>query len=207
MKNLSLVLNIVLLIAVITLYVLYFTGNNKPENKSSAGDSTLVGDVRVAYINSDTVLKYYDYFQVNKEKLEAKSQKLNDDYRQRAVGLQSEFSNYQRSVSSMTYGQVKAAEEDLAKKQQNLQLYEQSLAQQFMREEQALNQDLYARVTKFITKYSADNGIHLVLKFDPSSDVLYGNSGIDITQEVIKGLNEEYKTETANAAAAEPAKK
>jgi outer membrane protein len=206
MKNLSLVLNIVLLIAVIALYVLFFTGS-KSAIKSSSADTTVIGDVKIAYINSDSVLKYYNYFKQNSEKLETKSKKLKDDYRQRAMGLQSEFSNYQRSVNSMTYGQVKAAEDDLAKKQQNLQMYEQSLTQELMREEQQLTMELYERITKFIRKYSTEKGIHLVLKFDPTSDVLYGNAGIDITQDVIKGLNEDYQADSTTAASPDAGKK
>jgi outer membrane protein len=41
----------------------------------------------------------------------------------------------------------------------------------------------------------------MVLKFDPSSDLLYGGDALDITQQVIKGLNETYKQETATAKA------
>jgi len=34
-----------------------------------------------------------------------------------------------------------------------------------------------------------------VLKFDRSSDVLYGGQRLEITQDVIKGLNEAYQME------------
>jgi outer membrane protein len=206
MKNLSLVLNIVLLIAVIILYVLYFSGN-KPAGKSNTNDSTAIGELKIAFINADTVLKYYDYLKINKDKLEAKTKKLDQDYRNRAMGLQSEISNYQRSVNSMTYGQVKAAEEDLAKKQQNLQMYQQTLTQQLMQDEAELNRALYERVTAYLKKYGSDKGLHLVLKYDPSSDMLYGTQAIDITQDVIQGLNEDFKTEGSVPADTTAAKK
>jgi outer membrane protein len=60
---------------------------------------------------------------------------MDQDYRNRAMGLQNEIAAYQRNVSNMTLGQVKAVEEDLGKKQQNLQMYQQSLSQQLMEEE------------------------------------------------------------------------
>ena len=95
----------------------------------------------------------------------------------------------------MTFGQAKATEEDLGKKQQNLQMYQQTLSQQLMDEEAKLNRDLYERVTAYLKKYGEEKGLQVVLKFDPSSDVLYGGKALDITDDVIAGLNEDYKGE------------
>jgi outer membrane protein len=154
-----------------------------------------LSDLKIAYINADTVLKYYEYLKVNKQQLEAKSQKLGADFRNRAQGLQNEFNAYQRSVNSMTIGQVKATEENLAKKQQNLQMYQQTLEQQLMQEEANLQKQLYDRITAFLKTYSAEKGLQVVLKFDPTSDMLYGGNALDISQDVINGLNDSYKTE------------
>jgi outer membrane protein len=198
MKNLSLVLNIVLLVAVVVLFYLHFSGP-KSQTAASGSDSSLAYDMKIAYINSDTVLKYYDYLKVNKEKLEAKGKKLNDDYRNRVLSLQNEIQAYQRNVSSMTLGQARSAEEDLGKKQQNLQMYEQSLAQQMMQEENKLNKELYERITAFLKTYGKEKGLQVVLKYDQTSDVLFGNEPLDISQDVIKGLNDAYKTEKVKA--------
>jgi outer membrane protein len=198
MKNLSLVLNIVLLVAVLVLFYLHFSGP-KTQSAVSGTDSSAAYDFKIAYINSDTVLKYYDYWKVNREKLEGKGKKLNDDYRNRVLALQSEIQAYQRNVSSMTLGQARSAEEDLGKKQQNLQLYEQSLSQQMMQEQGKLNEELYDRITSFLKTYGKEKGLQVVLKYDQTSDVLFGNDPLDISQDVIKGLNEAYKTENAKA--------
>ncbi|MGC1240591.1 MAG: OmpH family outer membrane protein [Chryseosolibacter sp.] len=199
MKNLSLILNIVLLVAVIILYVLHFS-SPKVQSTSSPSDTSAV-NLKIAYINSDSVLKHYDYLKVNREQLEAKTKKMDQDLRNRTVGLQNEITAYQRNVSAMTLGQARAAEEDLGKKQQNLQLYQQSLQQQLMQEEAKLNKELYDRITNFLKDYGQEKGLQVVLKFDPTSDVLYGGAGLDITQDVIKGLNESYQSEKKGPAA------
>lgn len=193
MKNLSLILNIVLLVAVIILYVLHFSGR-KIESSSSPSDTSTF-DLKIAYINSDSVLKHYEYLKVNREHLETKTKKMDQDLRNRTEGLRNEINAYQRNVSAMTLGQARATEEDLGKKQQNLQLYQQSLQQQLMQEEARLNKELYDRITVFLKKYGQERGLQVVLKFDPTSDVLYGGAGLDITPEVIKRLNEEYQVE------------
>jgi outer membrane protein len=197
MKNLSLVLNIVLLIAVGVLYFLQFSGS-KPGSVAASNDTTSINS-NIAYINSDTVLKYYDYLKVNKDQLEAKTKQMDQDYQNRANGLRNEIAAYQRNVNSMTLGQVKATEEDLGKKQQNLQLYQQTLSQQLMEEESKLNKALYDRITAFLKTYGEEKGLQVVLKYDPTSDVLYGNTALDITKDVIAGLNANYQQEKTAA--------
>lgn len=192
MKNLSLILNAVLLVAVAVLFYLHFTSNSPKKADSTDGPT---GNLIVAYVNSDSLVKNYDYMEDTKTVLEAKAKNLDLDLNNRANTLRSEIAAYQRNVSSMTIGQAKALEEDLGKKQQNLQMYQQTLGQQLAAEEAKVNKELYDRVTTFIKTYSEENGIQVVLKFDPTSDMLYGKSGLDITKAVIDGLNEEYIAE------------
>ena len=193
MKNLSLILNVVLLVAVVILYVLHFS-SKEVRSTSSSSDTSIV-NLQLAYINSDSVLEHYEYLKVNRGQIESKSKKMEQDLRNRTVGLENEISAYQRNVSSMTLGQVRAVEEDLGKKQRNLQMYQESLQQQLMQEQARLQKELYDRITGFLKVYGEKKGLQVVLKFDPTSDVLYGGAGLDITDDVIKGLNEAYVAE------------
>ncbi|HEY5690533.1 MAG TPA: OmpH family outer membrane protein [Cyclobacteriaceae bacterium] len=198
MKNFSLVINIVLALAVAVLYYLHFA--TKPASGSNAGASSgYSGDLKLAYINSDTVLKYYDYFKVSREKLEAKGKQMDTDFRNRAQGLQREISNYQNTVANLTIGQARALEEDLTKKQQNLRVYQESLAQELSIEESNLNQELYRNITTYLKDYGTQNGIQIVFKFDPSSDLLFVGDSLNITNDIIKGLNESYSKNTSPA--------
>ncbi len=192
MKNLSLILNIVLFAAVAVLYYLHFS-TQKSSSKST--EISAPKDLNIAYINSDSVLKYYDYFKVNRDKLESKGKKLDQDLRNRAQSFQNDYEAYQRNVSNLTIGQAKAVEEDLAKKQQNLQLYQQSLSQEMSVEEGKMTQELYKRVTDHLKVYGEQNGLQIVLKYDPTSDVLFGGPSLDITKQVVDGLNKEYASE------------
>jgi outer membrane protein len=190
MKNISIVLNIVLLVAVGVLYYLQFSGN-KPAAASS--DTTVPSDIKIAYVNADTLSKYYDYLKETRDVMEAKTKRMDQDFQKRAQGLQNEFAAYQRNVNNMTLGQVKATEEDLAKKQQNLQMYQQRLSQEVMQDEARINKELYDKVTAYLQTYGKEKGIQVILKFDPSSDVLYSSDALDVTQDVLKGLNDTYK--------------
>jgi outer membrane protein len=193
MKNVSLVLNAVLLLAVAVLYYLHFSS---PKATTAGGNGgVLLQDAKIAYINSDSVLKYYEYLTVNRTELESRSLQMEQDFRNRAQSLQNDVAAYQRNVNSMTFGQAKAVEEDLTKKQQNLQMYQQKLQQDLAIEEGKLNKELYDRITAFLKDYAKQNDLQVVLKYDPTSDVLFGGETLDITKPVIDGLNSAYKNE------------
>lgn len=196
MKNLSLALNAVLLIAVAVLYYLHFSSDRPAPIPTDGKASTL----KLAYINSDTVLKYYDYYKTTLTQLENKSKTLDQDYRNRAQSLQNDINSYQRNLGNMTIGQAKAAEEQLAAKQQNLRVHQERLSQELMSEEAKVTEELYKKVTSYLKKYGEANGLEIVMKFNPGSDVLYGSNNLDISMEVVKGLNEDYKNELATPA-------
>ena len=190
MKNLSLILNVVLLIAVGALYFMHFSEN--PDKEQETPEEKTSVEYTVAYINSDTVLQNYDYFKKIQKDLQDKQAKFEADVQNRAQGLQREVSDYQQNAGNLTINQAKALEESLMQKQQNLQLYQQRLAQDLMTEENKVNQELYKRITEFLKDYGQKNDLQMVVKFNQGSDVLFATDGMDITRDVISGLNQEY---------------
>jgi outer membrane protein len=190
MKNLPIALSSISLLAVGILYFLHFS----PKNSSSGSSSQVTpGDFQMAYINSDSVLKHYEFVKVNMEKLEAKGKKLDQDLQNRAQSLQNDINAYQRNYGNMTIGQAKAVEEDLSKKRQNLELYQRGLEQDIMTEQSAMTEELYKKITAYLKDYAEQKQLQVVFKYNPGSDLLYGGAAIDVTNEVIAGLNEIYK--------------
>jgi outer membrane protein len=198
-KNLSLILNIVLAIAVIILYVLHFSSKPAPGAAGSfdaAPTSLFTADgLTIAYINSDSLLQNYEFFKDMEKKMEERQQKLNREYQNRAQGLQNEIENFQRTANNMTMSQARAIEEDLRRKQQNLMVYQESLAQELMQEENKINTELYDKLSDYLKDYGKNKGLQLVLTYQKGSGVLYANDSMNITQDVIKGLNDAYLVE------------
>lgn len=199
MKNLSLILNIVLAVAVIVLYVLHFSskpasGPGVSYDGAPASLFTAEG-LTIAYVNSDSLLRNYEFFKEMEKKMEERQQKLNREYQNRAQGLQNEIENFQRTANNMTMSQARAIEEDLRRKQQNLMVYQESLAQELMQEENKINTELYDKVSDYLQDYGKNKGLQLVLTYQKGSGVLYANDSMNITQDVIKGLNDAYVRE------------
>jgi outer membrane protein len=198
-KNISLVLNIVLLVAVAVLFYLQFSNQTQIEDIESSGK--LDKDLSVAYINSDSLLNNYEFFNDLAEQLQTKRQRLEAEYQNRAQGLQSEIEQFRRNVNNMTIGQGRAVEEDLMKKQQNLMQYQEQLTQQLLQEEAQLNEKLYAKVSDYLKTYGKQNDLKLVLTYQKGSGVLYADDSLNITEQVIGGLNQEYQNDNATTPA------
>ncbi len=203
MKHVSLILNVVLLIAVVVLYILHF--NAKPEQVTERGETTHT-ELDVAYVNSDSLLNNYEFVKELSGKLESTRSKLEKEYENRARGLQSEIQSFQASVNNMTIGQARAVEEDLVKKEQNLRQYQERLNMQFMQEESKVQEEIYNKVSDYLKDYAKNNNLQLVLTYQKGSGVLFANEGLNITDAVVKGLNDAYnkkdsavKSDTAKA--------
>jgi len=199
-NNLSIVLNVVLLVAVVVLYILHFTGSASKEESGLSNVKMDPGNFSIAYVNSDSLLKNYDFFKDLEKQLIAKRDKLNSEYQNRGEGLQREIANFQSTANNMTISQARAVEEDLRKKQQNLMMYQEQLGQQLMAEEAKMNADLYEKVSDYLRDYGLNKNLQLVLTYTKGSGVLYANDSLDITDQRIVGMNEKYNAgETGEA--------
>lgn len=199
MKNLSLILNIILIAAVAYLFVDKFSGNQQEENTTTEKkDDKIYQNVAIAYVHSDSLLANYDFMKEIEAELGELSQKYEKEYQNRAQGLQNEISDFQRTAQNLTVAQGKALEENLMKKQQNLRVYQEDLSRKLRQKEVELNNELYKTISDYLKEYGDENNLQLVLTYSRGSDVLYANEGLEITNEVIEGLNKAYneKAET-----------
>ncbi len=194
----SLILNVVLFVAVAVLYFLHFSIQSNSEESS---ESTMVDSlpVNIAYINSDTLLKNYEFSKVASDQLENRKDELQAEYENRARGLQTEIANFQRNAQNMTIAQARAVEEDLTKKQQNLMRYQETLSQTLLQEESKISNELYNKVANYLRDYGLANNYQIVLTYQKGSGVLYANDSLNITRKIISGLNQAYQLESEQA--------
>lgn len=195
MKNLSLILNVVLLIAVAVLFYLHFSDRNPAT--VAGGRTVTAGGPRaktvIAYVNSDSLLNNYDFFKDIEVELKQVEEKYTNEYANRAKGLESEIKTFQQTAGNMTMGQAKAREEELMRKQNNLMQYQQNLSQRLMQEQGRYQDSLYTVVRDYVKQYGEENNLDVVLTYQKGSGVIYASDSLDITRDVIAGLNERYR--------------
>lgn len=190
MKNLSLILNIILVLAVGYLYFEEFTDQDDDNDFKAESSEVIAG--KLAFVNSDTLLAHYNYYEDVANALQKKRSSLEKQYTRQAQALQGRVDDYQRTYLNMTVPQARAVEEDLMNKRQELAIFQESITQQLMREEAQITNQLYDNLSSYLKKYGDENGLEIVFTYSAGSGLLYANDALDITQEVIDALNEEY---------------
>ncbi|UKJ08787.1 OmpH family outer membrane protein [Solitalea lacus] len=148
----------------------------------------------IVYINSDSLQKHYQYFVDVKKKLDEKNTFRQQQFESKGKAFQNEVANAQRAAQGMTQEQQQQLSLSLQKKQQDLGMLQQNLAGQAAKEEQEETEKLYSKITDYLKKYAQDHGYKMVISYSKgNSAILYADESLDVTGDVLKGLNEEYQ--------------
>ncbi|MBP3943257.1 OmpH family outer membrane protein [Sphingobacteriaceae bacterium WQ 2009] len=150
---------------------------------------------KIVYINSDSLSEKYDYFKDIKSKLEAKVKKAQTDLQAKSQAFQREVAEYQQKAGTMSASERQATEEKLARKQDELARLDQNASASIQQDEASEFNAVYTSITEYLKKHATENGYKFVLTYSKSNPaVLYADSKLEITNEVVKALNEEYKS-------------
>ena len=196
-NKILIICNAVLLLGLIGIYVLHFTGGNNKSKVNTEATAPLQkeGGITVAYVNTDTLLAKYQYAIDMEQELMAYKDQMERSGRQQMEQFQKDYENYLKTGSTMTLTQQQAKEEELKKRAEKMQTLEQELTAKIMERQMSENTKLLNAIFAFVREYNNANqqfDVNLRQTFN-DSPTLYLNPGMDITQEIVDGLNEEYK--------------
>lgn len=199
-KNLS-IKGIFSLLIILALYSCDQKTVNTAATTASAGDSA---SLHIVYVDIDTLLSKYDLYQQRKKELEDQSKIAEtalagkiEAFQKRVARFQQDIAATQQRANNLAPVELKKLEEKFAMQQQNLGKEEESLMQQRETVASELDnklmvalQELQKNIDDYLNKVAAEKGYDFVLKKGSNGSVMYGNKGLDITEEVAKGLNE-----------------
>ncbi len=193
MKNLSIILNVVLIIAVAILYFVEFSGNKK-----TPVTTVVASKGAVVYVNIDSLLNNYKFASDLNEKFLKKQEDSRTDFNFKAKKLEKEAVEFQRKLQNngfLNRARAEAAQRELMSKRQNLQELEQKLSAELMAEQNANSKRLFDSVTNYLKIYNAKYNYSLILSTTKGGNVLFSQPGLDITKPIIDGLNARYNPE------------
>lgn len=198
MKQFSLILNILLALAVAYLYYLHFSasGDNAPDSvQPIAVPAASAKSGGILFVNSDTLLDQYAYFTDKRNQLDARQDKIRNELALEKDRLDAAIQQYQQQAVGMTDMERQKKEEELMIKQQSLMDRREKLLAQLDDEQAKSTEELFNRLTAFLRNYISDKQVNFVLGYQKGGGILFANDSLDITQQVIDGLNTEYAAE------------
>ncbi len=201
MNKIQIIIDSILSIAIIALFVLIFTG--KPEaGVSTESAATFPKEdltIPVAYLNLDSVLLNYQFAIEANEKLMTKQEDARLKLNSKARTFQSEAADFQKKLENgafMSRERAEQKQQELLKKQQDLQDLEAKLTNDIMLENQQLNLQLADTLNSFLAEFNKDGRYQLIFANTGKDNILQSAEGYDITTEVVDALNARYTSKT-----------
>ena len=149
--------------------------------------------VKVAYVNSMYVVENYEGM---KEALAIYQKKVNQyqtNLDTLAVIYNIKSENYESKKDKISKKELEDLEIELMRLREELFSYKENVESISKEEEEKLSQGALNQINSYVEKYSKKHHIDLVIGVTSFSNVLYGNESIDITEDILDGLNKNYK--------------
>jgi len=191
MKNINSIINVVLAVAVAILFYLHFTSGKKTvtANASKANGSK---GCMIAYFEMDSIQNHFEYYKQIIEELTKKEQEAKNILAAKKNENISKLKEYQGRGNSMTQEQMAAASQDMQRRESDYQFQEQSEGNKLSGETRDKLLDVKKKIEDFLKDYNKDKTYSFILS--NSADLIYyKDSAFNITNDIVKGLNEMYK--------------
>lgn len=174
----------------------FFTGcNQKSGATASAADSTgVAASAAIAYVNIDTLVAHYDMYTELSGAFQEKSGKAETELTNRGRSLEKDMMGYQEKVQKglVTRIQAQSIEEDLQRKQQSFLQHRDQIVGQLAEEEQVMLNQIHYSIVDFLKEFNKDGRYGMIISSNTAGPVLNASPSLDITKQVIEGINKSY---------------
>ena len=175
--------------------ILGFTQCVQQTNVPQQQAPVVVSGLKLAYVDVDSLLANYLFYQDLVEEMTRKEENyrlaLTEEYNK----LQKEINDFQNKIQNNVYSSAERAESErnrLLKKQQALEEKSRQYSTDFDNEGAANSEKISEIVDNYIKEYNKTHGFDMIIS---KASLLFANEALNITAEVLDGLNSEYKSD------------
>lgn len=205
----STIINVSLIVAVAVLYYLHFSDCNRSCSSDDATDSTTaaapvvmspkeIKASKIVYVNSDVLNEKYEYVKTLVAAAQAKQQRLEMSYQTKGQKLQQDYTEFQQKASQglLSENEITRKQEEFQKRKEELDMAEQEL-QGLMEEMQVNYNKVRKTIVDYLKEYNKKSNYNYILTYSkaPGSGIMLADDSLDITNEVLEGLNAQYRAE------------
>lgn len=191
MKNINSIINVALAIAVAILFYLHFSSNKKI-NTVVATPKVGNSGATIAYFEMDSVQNNFEYYKEIIKDLTKKDQQVRAGLDAKKNAYLSKLKEYQGKSNSMTQDQLAQASQEMQTKEREYNLEEQMQASQLNSETREKLLDVKKKIEEFLKEYNK-NKIYAYIIANSADLIYYKDSAHNITEDIVKGLNEKFK--------------
>ena len=179
--------------------------NNQSPKMDDQPAAAASGDgLKIAYVEVDTLMTQYTFAKDYSVTLQKKSNNARNTLNQKGNALQAAAANFQQKLNNNGFqSREQAASQQAAieRQQRDLQELQARLENELASETAKFNEALRDSLQNFLKVYNKDKKYDLILA-KSGDNILIADKKLDVTQDVINGLNKRYKPSAKPAAEA-----
>lgn len=195
MKNLSITLNAVLLIAVAILFYMVLSEPNNAESQNTIinkDSTTTEQSLKIAFINTDTLWEKYDLVKVLRSELESKQAQFKSQLEGKVKGLESKYLKLREDAPMLTQAEGEKRQMALMQEEEGIGQMQEELAIKLGEAEDNMKRKIKANLDRQLSKIKEEKGLDMILDYSTTSSLLLADSTMSITDIVVSQLNIEF---------------
>ena len=195
MKKTNFILNGFLALTICLMFAQCAGNNNASTTSAPVAGATGSSNMKIAFVEIDSLLTKYNFWNDLSEQMLKKEENIRTTLNEKGKKLEAEAREFERKIQNNGFTSRERAEQEqarLMKQQQELQELQQKLANDLAAENQKNSLELRDSINSFLNEYNKSKGYDLIISNTAFDNLLYGNPALNITNEIVEGLNARY---------------
>ncbi|HEY9176871.1 MAG TPA: OmpH family outer membrane protein [Flavipsychrobacter sp.] len=201
MKNLAILFSTLALVGVLALFGLRLAERAPASDKAAVNNQDqTISAARIAYVNIDTLEAQYEYLKTKRKDFEERKKGMSDELERSQRQFQQDYLAAERKAQAgtLTQAEYESTSKRLLQMKQSLEAREATLTEKLLAEQDEFNKDLQRRLDEFLKDYNKDKHYDYILSHSKALGfIMLANDQLDITADVVAGMNELYKDEAS----------
>ena len=196
---------IIYVILFFLLAVLYFINFSNSGNASNTENIPTIekeftnqplneGSLNIAFVNSDTVSKYYEFAKKIQKSLTTKRSEAEGQIKSKYFAYETLVQEFEKASPIMGDREKMEKAQKIRLLEQEIMQVEQQLSEQVSRQELEITQSYIVKTNEYMQEIGKTLGYDYVMSYRVGGAMIYANERHNITTEIIKLLNERYES-------------
>ena len=172
---------------------------NSPKAKDAPVIAASPVTGKFAYVNIDSFESKYEVLKTKQDEFKKRQADMDDELQRSYSEMQGDANEVQKKAQAgtLTQAEYDAAQKRLMQMQKTLETRRQSLTDELLKAKDDFNKDLKSHLDAFLDNYNKDKHFDFIFTYSNSggSPLLYANKSLDITKDVVDGMNDAAKND------------
>lgn len=150
-------------------------------------------EVKIAYVDNNYVIQNYNGVKEATDILERKIRSWDTELDTMHAQINIDLQDFQSKFATMSLKEKQLAKQLIDQKKQSYYQLKEQVDEKKVSEDHRMTQQILKQIDAFIEEFAKEKGYDYVLGLTDNGSILYGDPKVNITEEVLKGLNDKYE--------------